>query len=801
VLTTLAYRLDAELAGTVTVYPATPEVCHAWEGARNQFSQRERAARGSPPRAELLSLPRRSLAVALRAVLGDVAVVNDPYPPTTDQGSRTAGAWLITRLPVDPWLLHTALAAWEAEATTSTEHNLAEAVSTSHPVRVDLGHLVAAAASAPNWVWTAAAWEAMRRLQERPLDLGYRRVVLRLDSDASLLTWDDLITIEGGTRTHAGIHRVTWKVISMPGESWPLLRLDACISRVATSDFRVEHAWVELDRQGSALLHTEIWARRRDGKIVREYPPGLARAIEAVSPTRLPELSFAAAHPAGPVRLQYTNEGSHWLGTGPGQAFLGVLQDAADEQLGDHRRLDLEPTDLRFVKRVTGPPSPSAIAGAVHGARARRLLIHVLPADGRGRERMRRLISQQLAGDVETLIPADGDILDAADAVRVVFHPPNPGLVNPGVPQLPPIGTSDGDDIAVALIETSAELGGAKDDPKPLIRAVLAERGIASQFLDASTTPKIETDADHPALNAWRDALRAAGLVDDRLDTAARRDGQQAMFVGIHLTQPQGEGGIAVVLTALVVDDEIASSGPPTWRALGYRPAHGWTRYVDALTDYHSSDLVAKAHRSSGSETREVVARYVDCALDQLLRELPSHRAVAYLDTDGKARQVWSGLTNKRLGTPPLPGGPPCADRLAVVRLNSTNEIPQPVWNLTSTGRQEMPMRLFVTSSPDSWLLVNKSQSLQAFSGARDGSKTTRFHVADGQSRGRLGDNWHSLTATEITVVRSAGWEPRVLADVTARLCHQAISWDGRTTTAAPLHMAKQIYEDHPARR
>ena len=38
-LTTLAYRLDPALAGTVTVYPATLELCEAWEGARSRFIQ------------------------------------------------------------------------------------------------------------------------------------------------------------------------------------------------------------------------------------------------------------------------------------------------------------------------------------------------------------------------------------------------------------------------------------------------------------------------------------------------------------------------------------------------------------------------------------------------------------------------------------------------------------------------------------------------------------------------------------------------------------------------------------------
>src|SRR5439155_8482199 len=105
---------------------------------------------------------------------------------------------------------------------------------------------------------------AIRRLSLGRLELGHRSLAMRLDSSASLLTWDDLITIEGEVRTYAGMHRIVSRVIWMPGEPWPLLRLDASMSRMAVNYYKVDHAWVDLGRADAAILLAEVWPRRRD---------------------------------------------------------------------------------------------------------------------------------------------------------------------------------------------------------------------------------------------------------------------------------------------------------------------------------------------------------------------------------------------------------------------------------------------------------------------------------------------------------------------------------------------------------
>jgi len=53
----------------------------------------------------------------------------------------------------------------------------------------------------------------------------------------------------------------------------------------------------------------------------------------------------------------------------------------------------------------------------------------------------------------------------------------------------------------------------------------------------------------------------------------------------------------------------------------------------------------------------------------------------------------------------------------------------------------------------------------------------------------------------EITIARAGSWQPEILAELTARLCHQAAAWDDRTKKPVPLHLAERSDLDHPQNR
>jgi hypothetical protein len=60
---------------------------------------------------------------------------------------------------------------------------------------------------------------------------------------------------------------------------------------------------------------------------------------------------------------------------------------------------------------------------------------------------------------------------------------------------------------------------------------------------------------------------------------------------------------------------------------------------------------------------------------------------------------------------------------------------------------------------------------------------------------------WYAHTCTEFLVRGAAEGQAQRYGIATARLCDHAISWDGRTSYPAPLHLARQMDRDHPEYR
>jgi hypothetical protein len=81
--------------------------------------------------------------------------------------------------------------------------------------------------------------------------------------------------------------------------------------------------------------------------------------------------------------------------------------------------------------------------------------------------------------------------------------------------------------------------------------------------------------------------------------------------------------------------------------------------------------------------------------------------------------------------------------------------------------------------------------------GGATGARYTRWTLPD-HLASQLRRPWHSYTATEIAITCAGPWEPVALAALTARLCEQPISWDGRVVYATPLHLAVTADKDHP---
>jgi hypothetical protein len=98
-----------------------------------------------------------------------------------------------------------------------------------------------------------------------------------------------------------------------------------------------------------------------------------------------------------------------------------------------------------------------------------------------------------------------------------------------------------------------------------------------------------------------------------------------------------------------------------------------------------------------------------------------------------------------------------------------------------------------------SWMLGKASKTFSAGADGRCGNDYTRFTLPLKKAK-LQGRPWHSFTGTEFVVARAGAFEQDTVAALTARLCAQPVSWDGRTRWPVPLHLARIADDTHPLR-
>ena len=329
---------------------------------------------------------------------------------------------------------------------------------------------------------------------------------------------------------------------------------------------------------------------------------------------------------------------------------------------------------------------------------------------------------------------------------------------------------------------------------------------------------------DHRGHNAVADMMRAAGLIHPRL-TRALAYGRHGLneplaFVGLHVRKQQvyGPPRLSWSLVALIPDGE-------HWHAKAYQAvrhplggATGWQDYATANAAFRANPL------PEGKRDRALSAS-IDAALAQLGHHLATTDGRYVLLVSGEStRSMWPQLANKNLdlqpdssgridGHPALPGGTGHRRARAIVRItHGTSELPRPVELHTdrqtaSLDADTHPTRVTRTTeglyhldhAPHAWILANIPRQ---FSG---GGRHRRLgeNLARWDATAEAGQqSWYSHTTTEIVVLGCAAEDdPTNYAVATARLCDHAVSWDGRTSYPAPIHLAMAMDRDHPEYR
>lgn len=825
-LITLAYRLPrahaGDVLGTVTAYPLTQEFSDAW-------AKLPTGRGGRQPR-------YRSLATGLCAATAQPVRLfgeRDLAQQELDAGSRML---LLTSHPFD-YRLATAVATWEhhtrADQAPSTLAPLLPPPEPARPLAGYVSFSPGAPPDAPNWVFRIAAWQIMKNLAGTRLSIdGRQPLTLRLDTDGSLLAWEpgDLITSASGT-AHA-MARITARLVTSPGTADLILCFSAHLSRIAGSWAAVKNTWIARDAPGAPVLRLPVHHRRRPDTDPRaatdpwqhRLSPAIPAIIEAceLEPITLPERLPPAP---GSIRPQAPGNMRHPLGSGLGARFMLRLHEHITACLPALEPLGLEPD--KTITLAERDPAPTLAASAIDSTGYRHLTILCLYATPAARDRMLSEL-ESLTGQPLISLP-DGQASAVHDQLAVIAcHCPEMlahGQVNRAA-HLTRLLASPGlergsDDIISAWVETEYHPDVPIDraaDAKPHLRRLLGLRQIPCQFLATQplqlpkgVRPLPESSQPHAARSALHDLLRVTGILDGRIPQAAagpqlqHRLDRPALLVGIHGRRQQtGDDDTPLVLTLAAIR---ATPDPSAaWQALMYSERRStWLRLGAGIADFHAGTIGDPAL----GRTEEKAARTrdrVEKRLAQLADDHPGLPMVIF--TDGPStRTIWPGLQDRHFGTGPMPGDTlrAAGHEVAVVRSNNGPEIGRPVTRRDEGNHPRDPLqpaapgrrvyRRTDTAEPV-WLFPGISKTYRAMGGAT-GARYTRWTLPAHLAR-QLRKPWHSYTATEIAVPCAGAWEPVALAALTARLCEQPVSWDGRVVYATPLHLAVTADKDHP---
>ncbi|MEV7556547.1 RNaseH domain-containing protein [Streptomyces sp. NPDC089795] len=840
-ISTLAFLFPYSGLGKITLYPLNREFGEAWSSLPSYGD----AKNGKPRRP-----PYAGLASALSAVSGQpVVLMPHSYEPVDDEFAQPAVA--VTTRPFDPWILSTAVREWERCVRKGEDANtlapLLAAAEVEHP---DLASYVRGADDgtphAPGWFYRVAAWNFAQRLARTSLPVPdgprKRRIRWRMDTQGSLISWDDVTkrTTLKPKRTGYALHKLDFRVVTQPGEPLFALHVLPTFSRLATHWASTRTAFIEHGTNKNTLLRMPIGhSKNNDGQWVPYARNYAAEVLDACG------MDFTAwptnddlAELRGQMRALVPGPVPHVLGKGVGTRFNKALADHINETFKRPKiiQVGFEPTPIELTRPTKGSIARADLDHALAATGSEAVRIVALYSDGTTRRRMTEALAPYTNTPDQPLDCSDYTDHRLSERLFVRFH------------RLPALDRADRvdwhDELAFldqledgtlngAWVETiwnpkptkrEREAGQHRHDHKRDLRRALYERDIVSQFLARQTTSEpddvteTETDdeaappKDYKAINALRDLMFRLGCVDDRLRHVTDL-ADEPILVGIHLRQQRisnrrpgaaDRTQMVEVLTAL----HTSKDRDRPWRMESYdHSTHDWRPQAAAEAAF-GRGAIGRAGHARHEEGALLARQHIDSAL----KILPSDRTlIIFVDTEA-CRTIWSGLQNVRFGRGSLPGDDlrTTARSVAVIAINTSyGEVPTPVENTASPRKspkrppkpQDRLYKRTTSTGLTSWYIAQASRTYEGFGQAGSiGGVYTRFTLPKDDWALQRKD-WHSFTATQLAVPNAGGRDPEQLAALAAQLCHQSLAWDARTRHPFPLHVAGAMDRAHPEYR
>lgn len=830
---TNAFALTPEICGSVYVVKAPESAKDLWWQATNRW--RDLCRKNDA------WLPHSSLAMALRVMSGDFVHVQPKF-------RDDEWVFLASRTPIPLNMLKTALLAWEI-GIFDEQIGLARAFDEVKVEQRDVWEALTTSLQdgkwPPEWVREAARWGVVTRLLQQPLEIDNFALHFRVDSEASLLSWDVPVWAKQRGRKadqkeirQAALSRIDVNVVTVPGHDVPHVLVVPHLSRLTDGNLG---GWIKVLRVDRGSDKPLLRARIRS--VPATNPTGekgwkilwderAAEVLDVAQLEPLPRLedgmlSFDGKVRAAPKRAR----GGALIGKGPGQTFFDATATWAHAALPD-----LTPLVLTHAKgilpRKNAAQSPTqadfAMATTAH---ARPIRVVALYHDLETRKRMQEGLEEVLALEPQALGDLDDQVYLAPSGLEVVFRSPAEGqvlitygdtnVIRDEVNRTLEADLASGRQLAVLVETLSARARSSKppsgagdakkgDDPKPVIRHLLATKSAVTQFLanrsdvtldspktarqpkshpaqEVSQHEQVEAQDDHPAVRAVWDLLRGVGLFPYPFPGLKEEVPTGTWMVGIFAVRRQAKyrnpydpgKGYALSLVA-------AQAGGHN--ALGFHPNRGWLPLAQATT---------LAHARLEMLDEDDVA---DC-LERALEQLPAaegERIVLFVDAVG-CRSFWQGMQDTRPFTGP---GVIAARDMSVVRVRSGRlEVPSGAgfgeWpSPSSLGVHAAREKLFEppqACQDGAYYYLSTSRTMSRQIASRRLSRyAASLKAID------LKEDWHSWSIREFWSRRPGLFTPRVLARWATVLCRFAPTWDGILSRPSPLHLARCILDDHP---
>ena len=183
-LHTLTYRVDAAQLGELVLYPLTSAFSSAWDRFEARVKRHQSKHEFSPRYS--------NLATALTAVTGQPVGLFPTNALSPSQKAQTLGALLVTTAPIDPWLLTTAVRAFERLSVLDDQADtLAPHLDGIKPDFEALSEHVAyedGRVQAPGWLFKVAQWNLVAKIAQEPILVdGHLPIRLRPDTEGTSL--------------------------------------------------------------------------------------------------------------------------------------------------------------------------------------------------------------------------------------------------------------------------------------------------------------------------------------------------------------------------------------------------------------------------------------------------------------------------------------------------------------------------------------------------------------------------------------------------------------------------------------